>query len=176
MAAKKRFGRRIIFSAMILAALAAASYYINDYFFKPQFLRYTEFGIDIPVNYSIHGIDVSRYQKDISWGDVQAMQAKNVRIGFAFIKATEGTDMTDEQFRDNMEAAKSAGIKRGAYHFFIASRSGKAQAEHYLETVKLKKGDLPPVLDAEQANGASVTDLQQRMADWLDAVEKKIQC
>lgn len=170
---KRRFGKRIFFSVLFLGLLAAASYYISDYYFRPKFIRYKEFGIDIPVNYSIHGIDVSRYQKDISWQDVKAMQVKNVKIGFAFIKATEGTDMTDENYRDNMADAKTAGIKRGAYHFFIASRSGKAQAVHYMETVQLKKGDLPPVLDVETSNGASVTDLQQRVQDWLDVVEKR---
>ena len=39
--------------------------------------------------------------------------------------------------------------------------------------MRLQKGDLPPVLDIEQANGASVTDLQQRVSDWLLMVEKK---
>jgi lysozyme len=64
-------------------------------------------------------------------------------------------------------------VVRGAYHFFIASRSGKVQAENFLETVRLKKGDLPPVLDVEKSYGASVLDLQQRVADWLEMVEKK---
>jgi lysozyme len=170
---KNRFGKRIFFSSFILIVLAAAAYYISDYYFRPKFIRYKEFGIDIPVNYSIHGIDVSRYQKDINWEDVRDMQVRKIKIGFAFIKATEGTDMTDSEFRDNMEHAKAAGMKRGAYHFFVASRSGKAQAVHYLETVSLQKGDLPPVLDVETANGASVTDLQQRVADWLEIIEKK---
>jgi lysozyme len=170
---KKRFGKRIFFSSFILIVLAAAAYYISDYYFRPKFIRYKEFGIDIPVNYTIHGIDVSRYQKEIDWDDVRNMQVKNIKIGFAFIKATEGTDMTDSEFRNNMQDAKSAGMVRGAYHFFIASGSGKAQAIHYLETVSLKKGDLPPVLDVETANGASVTDLQQRVADWLEIIEKR---
>jgi lysozyme len=29
---------------------------------KAKFTRYPEFGINIPENYSIHGIDVSKYQ------------------------------------------------------------------------------------------------------------------
>ena len=47
------------------------------------------------------------------------------------------------------------------------------QAAHFVETVYLNKGDLPPVLDVEQANGASVFDLQQRVADWLLLAEKR---
>ncbi len=170
---KKRFGKRILTATIIFAALAIASYYLSNLFFKAKFIHYAAFGIDVPANYSIHGIDVSRYQKDISWQDVKAMKVKDISINFAFIKATEGTAITDEQYRDNMSAAKEAGIPRGAYHFFIASKSGKLQAAHFLETVQLKKGDLPPVLDAEQVNGASVFDIQQRMADWLAMVEAR---
>jgi lysozyme len=50
---------------------------------------------------------------------------------------------------------------RGAYHFFISSKSGKAQAENfYTKCSAWITGDMPPVLDIETANGASVTDIQ----------------
>ncbi len=174
MAKKVRgFGREIFYTALLLAIFAAGAYYIRERFFKAGFVHYKEFGIDVPTNYAIHGIDVSRYQQDIDWKLVKEMQVKKIAIGFAFIKATEGINNVDEQFKDNMQAAKEAGVARGAYHFFIASRSGKLQAENFLENVNLKKGDLPPVLDVEKANGASVADMQQRVADWLDIVEKK---
>jgi lysozyme len=174
MAKKVRgFGREIFYTALLLAIFAAGAYYIRERFFKAGFVHYKEFGIDVPTNYAIHGIDVSRYQQDIDWKLVKEMQVKKIAIGFAFIKATEGISYVDEQYKDNMQAAKEAGVARGAYHFFIASRSGKLQAANFLENVNLKKGDLPPVLDVEKANGASVVDMQQRIADWLDVVEKK---
>ena len=174
--AKKKvrgFGKEIFFSVMFLAIFAFVAYYIKDRFFNPSFVLYKEFGIYMPVNYTIHGIDVSRYQQNISWKDVKQMKANNIAIGFAFIKATEGIDNVDAQYRNNMANAKEAGVPRGAYHFFIGSKSGKLQAAHFVETVYLKKGDLPPVLDVEQANGASVFDIQQRVADWLLLAEKR---
>ena len=171
--AAKHFGRRIFTALMIAAVLAVASNYISGYFYKPAFVNYSEFGIDIPTNYPIHGIDVSHYQNDISWKDVSEMKVRNVAVGFAFVKATEGVDMTDESYRENLAGAREAGIPMGVYHFFIASESGKAQAQHFIETVRLRAGDLPPVLDVETVNGASVADLQQRVADWLDVVEKR---
>jgi lysozyme len=174
MAKRKRSLSRPVFIALIiLSSLAMASYYISDYFYKPSFVHYQEFGIDLPVNYNIHGIDVSRHQQEISWQDVKEMQVKNIKIDFAFIKATEGLDLIDENFRRNWFNTQKAGIPRGAYHFFISSKSGKAQAENFIETVHLQKGDLPPVLDIEQTNGASITDLQQRVSDWLLMIEKK---
>ena len=170
---KKNLSRPVFIALIILCTLAIGSYYISDYFYKPSFVHYKEFGIDIPVNYSIHGIDVSKHQSEISWADVKEMQVKKVKINFAFIKATEGMGRVDEHFKRNWTNAQKAGIPRGAYHFFISSRSGKAQAENFIETVQLQKGDMPPVLDIEQTNGASVADIQQRVSDWLLVVEKK---
>ena len=168
-----RFGKRILIPAILIAMLSAAALYLSSIRYETQFIHYKEFGIDIPSKYSVHGIDVSRYQQQINWKDVKEMRVKNISLAFAFIKATEGTDRVDAQFHRNMPAAEKAGLTRGAYHFFIGSLSGKAQALNYLETVDLGKGDLPPVLDVESANGASAEDLQQRIADWLEIVEKK---
>jgi lysozyme len=169
----KRFGSDIVFPLIIMALLAAITLYIKQHYFNPPFVHYKEFGIDLPTNYDIHGIDVSRYQKDIDWKLVKEMQVKKINIGFAFIKATEGAGYVDEQFKENMESAKEAGVARGAYHFFTPSRSGKLQAANFIDVVKLKKGDLPPVLDVEQANGVAVADMQQRIAEWLNIVEKR---
>ena len=169
----RRFGKIIFFTIVVLAIFSIIIYLTKERFTQPGFVLFKEFGIYIPINYTIHGIDVSRHQQAISWKDVKQMKVNNVAIGFAFIKATEGIDMVDSQYRNNMTNAKEAGIPRGAYHFFIGSKSGKLQAAHFVETVYLKKGDLPPVLDVEQANGASVFDVQQRVADWLLLAEKR---
>lgn len=168
---KKKASKTLLIILIVLAALAAGTYYIVNYRNRPGFVRYEAFGIDIPVNYAIHGIDVSRHQSAINWQDVQAMQIKNVKIGFGFIKATEGIESVDGRFRKNWFDAKEAGIPRGAYHFFNSSKSGKAQAENFIETVNLEKGDLPPVLDVEQIKGISITMLQQRVGDWIKMVE-----
>ena len=170
---KKRNKKNRLILLIILVSFALATYLFNRFYNRPSFVHYAAFGIDMPTRYNIHGIDVSRYQKTIGWKLIKEMEVENIRIGFAFMKATEGVSGIDGQFRRNWIQAKKADLPRGAYHFFIASKSGKAQAENFIENVKLQKGDLPPVLDIEQVNGASVTDLQQRVADWLLVVEKK---
>ena len=38
-----------------------------------EMVQYREFGIPIPADYTIHGIDVSHYQQLISWEAVQEM-------------------------------------------------------------------------------------------------------
>jgi lysozyme len=62
-------------------------------------------------------------------------------------------------------------MTRGAYHFFLATKSGKAQAENFIGRVELKSGDLPPVLDVEQTYGVSNVKLRQRVKEWLTTVE-----
>jgi lysozyme len=133
--------------------------------------RYPAFGIAIPAGYTIHGIDVSHHQSHISWPDVQAMQVNDVRIGFTFIKATEGIGSRDPLFFHNWKKSKRAGIVRGAYHFFVGSKDGKLQAENFITKVTLEPGDLPPVLDIEQLHGIAPARLRREAKRWLETVE-----
>jgi len=139
---------------------------------KPTFVRYPEFGIAIPENYSIHGIDVSKYQDYIAWEEVKNMKVKNISLGFSFIKATEGIGNTDPQFKRNWKKAGEQEMIRGAYHFFIGSKDGKMQAENFIKRVELEPGDLPPVLDVEQRYGVSKLGLQKEVKRWLQTVEE----
>jgi len=133
--------------------------------------RYAAFGIDVPNGYEIHGIDVSKYQGFVYWPSVKKMQVGNIKLGFAFIKATEGLATVDRQFKRNWQEAKDAGVVRGAYHFFIASKSGKEQAKNFIKTVQLQTGDLPPVLDVEQLYRAKPEALRKEVTDFLQALE-----
>ena len=107
----------------------------------PDFTRYDAFGIEIPTEFSIHGIDVSKYQERINWEAVKGMEVDGIQIGFTFIKATEGLGNMDAYFKRNWEKAGEAGLPRGAYHFFIAPKSGADQAENFIRRVELKKGE-----------------------------------
>ncbi len=173
MAKKKKTLFRIIFlPALLLVTAGIITFYLTNFLNRPRFVRYPAFGIDIPVNYTMHGIDVSHYQDNIDWTAVKAMQVKQVKIAFAFIKATEGLEDLDNNFRRNWFNCKQANVPRGAYHFFNSGKSGKAQAENFIVNVSLKKGDMPPVLDVEQTNGASAENIQQRVKDWLVMIEQ----
>jgi lysozyme len=137
---------------------------------RSHFVRYPEFGIEIPTNYSIHGIDVSKYQDVIDWSSVKDMKVGNVQMSFAFIKATEGLGNEDAYFQRNWKKTKDAGLARGAYHFFLSTKSGKAQAENFINSVELQPGDMPPVLDIEQTYGVSPEKLRERAKEWLQTV------
>jgi lysozyme len=98
------------------------------------------------------------------------MKVQDVQIGFAFIKATEGLGNVDKQFKRNWKKSAEAGVIRGAYHFFLPTKSGKTQAENFIKTVKLEPGDMPPVLDIEQLYGVKPEKMRKEVQEWLTIV------
>jgi lysozyme len=118
--------------------------------------------------FEIEGIDISKYQRYIGW-DLVAAQG----FDFAFVKASEGANLTDTHFSQNWSSIKQVGMRRGAYHFFRPNISALAQAKNYMDKVPLEAGDLPPVLDVEEDDGASKEIIVSRMQAWLDIVEKR---
>ena len=92
------------------------------------------------------GIDVSKHNGVIRWNDV----AKNKKIKFVFIKATEGKSHVDSFYRNNLTEARKAGLKVGSYHFFTTSSSATEQFQHFKNVVHKSEQDLTPVLDVEE--------------------------
>lgn len=136
-----------------------------------RFIHYDAFGIDVPIAYKIHGIDVSRYQKKIEWEGVSLMSSEGIKINFVFMKATEGSTITDPYFKYNWDRARKKKIIRGAYHFFNPKTDPKAQANYFISKVKLQNGDLPPVLDVETIGNTKPEDLKSDLKIWLNQVE-----
>jgi lysozyme len=97
-----------------------------------------------PQSYPVHGIDVARYQDTIDWS-----VAQENGVNFAFIKATEGGDRLDPQFQSHWDGAGTAGVARGAYHFYYFCTPAEVQARWFIRNVPKAKGMLPPVLDLE---------------------------
>ena len=99
--------------------------------------------------------------------------ARIVPVKWVMIKATEGESMTDECFEQYWSEAGRINVSRGAYHFFRTSKDPRLQAEHYINTVKLRSTDLPPVLDIETMHrGCSRKMLNDKVLTWLEIVEK----
>lgn len=95
-------------------------------------------------NHYVRGIDLSAYQGEVDW-KILADQ----KIDFAYIKATEGKDFVDEQFKKNWEESQKTGLKVGAYHFLSYETTGKDQAKNFIANVPESKKNLPPVVDLE---------------------------
>ena len=117
---------------------------------------------------TVPGIDVSYWNAGIDWPKVRATGQR-----YVFAKATEGDFYADPTFDDNWRGAKTAGLLRGAYHFFRSNVDGKKQANKFIDYVKSMNdnGELPPVLDLETSDGQNNEKIISRAKTWLDMVE-----
>jgi lysozyme len=120
----------------------------------------------------VKGIDVSKWQSTISWS-----QVKSAGYEFAFIRASDGLNYPDGQFKANWQGAKAAGVIRGVYQFFRPGQDPIAQADLMLAKMQdagwLESGDLPCVIDIEAADGQSNTTIRNKSLQWLQYVEQK---
>ena len=117
------------------------------------------------------GIDVSEYQGEISWSYVDTLENKHP-LHYVFIRATVGKDRKDRKFEKNWLGAKENKMIRGAYHYYRPNENSLEQAELFIKTVTLEKGDLPPVLDIEKLpKNQSIANLKLGLKRWLHAVE-----
>ncbi|MES2621239.1 MAG: GH25 family lysozyme [Bacteroidota bacterium] len=165
----------------LLCLLAAAIYENKKYvhrafrYFTHRYIKTKVRPTDFPLGYSIHGIDISHYQKEVDWEKLKAIDqlGDTVQFRFAFIKATEGLLIEDAMFDEHWEDAKDHSIVRGAYHYFLPDRSPKIQAANFTSSVKLKKGDLPPVVDVEEKRGKTKKEIVKALKEFLPIIEKR---
>lgn len=117
------------------------------------------------------GFDVSEFQGTINWSLVSKIE-EQYPLEFVFIRATAGKDRVDRQFESNWLGAKKRKITRGAYHYYRPNENSLEQAELFIKTVQLQKGDMPPVLDIERLPGnQSIDSLKVGLKRWLKTVD-----
>lgn len=95
--------------------------------------------------FPVVGVDLSAHNGDVDFKRVAADG-----VDFVFLKATEGTAFKDPKFQSNYQAARDAGVKVGAYHFFRFDSDGYEQGRNFLETVDSLSLDLPLAIDIEE--------------------------
>jgi lysozyme len=120
--------------------------------------------------YAVRGIDISHHQHAIDWS-----QVKTVGLSFVYMKATEGADGVDETFAANWAGAQSAGLRRGAYHFYNFCKSGKAQGAQFVKTVPADPAALPPTVDLEESGSCKAMPtkaaFRKSFANFVAAVQ-----
>ena len=125
----------VLFAVIIIAVFTVSQ---NIYYYI------TGSRIDSSNPYPVKGVDVSEFQKEIDW---KGLEKEGYR--FAFIKATEGSSLTDSNFEYNWKEAGRTDMKISAYHFLSYDSSGVTQAENYINNVEKKRGMMPPAIDVE---------------------------
>lgn len=163
-----------IFTSIGAVAILTFFYY---FFIRPYSYRWKPcygfkgYGVCLPVNYKVHGIDVSHHQGEIDWEAVKATDKQEYPIRFVFMKATEGGDHKDRLFVDNFRQAREVGLVRGAYHFYNPNTDPIRQADFFISQVKLETGDLAPVLDIER-KPRNKAQLQADLVKFLNRLEQ----
>ncbi len=91
------------------------------------------------------GIDVSHHQGKINWKLVR----KDKNIKFVYVKATQGTGITDEYYLRNIKGARRVGLRVGAYHYLSSRSSVRAQFKKFHRALCQAHQDLIPMIDVE---------------------------
>ena len=113
------------------------------------------------------GLDISHHNVVTDW--------KAVKADFIFIKATEGSNWVDPDWKRNQRGARAAKIPLGAYHFMTTSSDAASQFENFRRTVHRDAIDLIPVLDIEKQTPGHILsrrDLQAQVRIWVDLCEQ----
>jgi len=153
----------VLCALLVLISMALINYLL--------FHKSTHYGIKIPSGYHIHGIDISQYQGNIDWDVVCAPQDSDIHISFVYMRATMGM-RSDKKFKDNWQAVKKHGLKRGAYLFFHPNKDGIRQAELFIRRVGSLENCLPPVVDIEKIYHTSKPALKKRLQDCLNTLHQ----
>lgn len=115
------------------------------------------------------GIDVSYYQEAIQWKRV-----RKAGVLFAFIRVSDGSTFPDPRFAQNWQGAGKVGLLRGAYQYFRPEESAVAQADLLITALGRDRGELPPVLDVEDAGGRSPKQISRAIEQWVARVREKL--
>jgi len=120
--------------------------------------------------YDVWGLDVSHHNGRIDWAQV----ARDPRIRFVYVKASEGDDWSDSTFTANFHGARHAGLAVGAYHFFSFCSEPAAQLAHFLKVSE--PGTLPPMVDVELSGACHAmgtdAEVRARLKKFLALLEK----
>lgn len=117
----------------------------------------------------VHGVDVSVYEPRVDW---RALRSQGFK--FALIRATSSLSYVDPKFAEHWAGAREAGILRGAYHYLFGGQDAKKQAQSFIATVGSDKGELPPIVDLEDAYNENVPNskLISTCKAFLDIIEQ----
>lgn len=124
------------------------------------------------VDKNYNGIDVSKHQGVINWDVVK----KDPKIQYVYIKATEGSDLVDERYKQNLHNARKAGFKVGSYHYLTNKSSVVNQFKNFASTAVREEQDLLPVIDVEVRKQWTAQQLRDSLKVFAKMVEDYYGC
>ena len=117
----------------------------------------------------IHGIDIRHYQCNVFWEAI----GNNSKMYYVYLKATEGGDLIDAKYEQNIQLAHQYGLKVGSYHFYRARTPQEVQLRNFMAQCRPGEQDLVPMIDVETKSGLSNEAFRDSLSKFLILVEKK---
>lgn len=117
----------------------------------------------------IHGIDISHYQGNVFWEAI----GNNSKMYYVYLKATEGGDLIDAKYEQNIQLAHQYGLKVGSYHFYRARTPQEVQLRNFMAQCRPGEQDLVPMIDVETKSGLSKEAFRDSLSKFLILLEKK---
>lgn len=157
----------IAFLGVVAALVFSAIWAYKEFMSSPPYVD--------DIKYPIRGIDISAHN-----GDIDFKKVAESGIDFVFIKASEGVDFNDKNFKRNYEGAKAAGLKTGFYHFFRFDTDGVEQGVNFVRTVGSRRAELGLAIDVEKAGNKdsiptdSIIDRLYSMVDYLNLLGYRV--
>ncbi|MDR1364401.1 MAG: LysM peptidoglycan-binding domain-containing protein [Oscillospiraceae bacterium] len=107
---------------------------------------------------NIKGLDVSAFQGNIDWKQVEKSEFK-----FAMIRATYGNSGVDTKFHENIKNIQGTNIAPGAYHYCYAINSAEAtkEANHFVNIIGSYELRYPLALDIEDRSISMLNDKEK---------------
>lgn len=120
------------------------------------------------------GIDVSHWNGNIRWGDVNPGH-----IQFVWAKISQGVNYTDPNAQRNLIGCRDNGIRVGGYHFpspqLGGSNDPKLEVQDFLKYYGgcIPSGDMLPVLDLEAGIKGDAAHNHDWAIEWLQELESE---
>ncbi|MEJ6399608.1 GH25 family lysozyme [Nicoliella lavandulae] len=122
---KQKVFRWLIIIIMILLGLSGLNWYRN--------YQYRQL-----VNFDQRGVVVSQQNSYVDF-----ISLANIGQKFVYIRASQGSLYTDDDFADNYQRSQGANLKVGVYHSFSFNSSATQQFDNFKSEVRQRIGTLP---------------------------------
>jgi lysozyme len=167
----------VIALAIVLVSTLTFYYLDKKFNHNRDNLKYGKQAYSYLENYEVHGIDISKHNGELDWKYITKHEINGWPLSFVFIRASvamaDGNLEEDRLFRDNWRKSRENAITRGAYHFYSPKVDINEQIRIFKRIVKLRSGDLPPVLDVENYDRGNIYITKKNLPDilkWLKTV------
>lgn len=121
-----------------------------------------------PADDVLKGVDVSHHSGDVDWAGV-----RELGYAFAYVKSSEGVDLSDPRFEQHWEALRALNFPHGAYHFYVTEDDPEQQARFFAAHLREHPGTLLPVIDVEHLGKNTTGDMTETLIRFLRVFEEE---